>query len=367
MEQPSANSLTRLHRTQTAVVGNNRGGLELSHEAPVPEAKNDIVLVRTMAVSVNPVDAKMAGPYVTTGAILGCDAAGVVEEVGPAAAQHKNEIKIGDRVCVVLMGMNPLEPSLGAFAEQVGARPISVIRLPDRVSFESGSALGTSFMTAGMALFKSLEIPGYPLAPNADALPVLVYGGSTATGTAAIQLLRLAGLAPVVTCSPHNFELVRSYGAEAVFDYRAPGCAAAIREQTRNGLRYALDCITTTESMQICYAALGRAGGRYTALDPYPLAVAATRKMVKADWVLGPTMLGKDIGWPAPHGRPTDPDAHEFAVKWTGTVQELLNQGLIREHLLLVQLGGLERVLDGIEALRAKKISGKKLVYKMVR
>ncbi|KAF2471758.1 putative zinc-binding dehydrogenase family oxidoreductase [Lindgomyces ingoldianus] len=356
-----------LRRTQTAVVGNDKGGLELSHEAPVPEVKNDIVLVRTMAVSANPVDAKMVGPYMTPGAILGCDAAGVVEAIGPVAAQHKNNIKVGDRVCVVVMGMNPLEPTLGSFAEHVGARPISVIKLPDAVSFETGAALGTSFMTAGLALFKSLALPGYPLAPSATPLPVLVYGGSTATGTAAIQLLRLAGFTPVATCSPHNFDLVKSYGAEAVFDYRSPDCGAAIRAHTRNGLRYALDCITTTESMQLCYASLGRAGGRYTALDPYPLAVAATRKIVKADWVLGPTMMGTNIGWPAPHGRPADPEAYEFAVKWTATVQELLNKGLIREHLLSVQQSGLEGVLEGIEALRAKKISGKKLVYMIVK
>lgn len=354
-----------IHRTQTAVVGNSSGGLELSHSVPVPEVEDDIVLVSTRAVSVNPVDSKMIGPYMTAGGILGCDAAGVVESLGPAAANHKNNIRVGDRVCCVLMGMNPLEPGLGAFAEHVGARPIGVMKLPDDVSFESGSAIGTSFMTAGLALFKSLDLPGYPLAPSTKPIPVLVYGGSTATGTAAIQLLRLAGFAPVATCSPHNFDMIKSYGAEAVFDYRSPDCAASIRKYTSNGLRYALDCITTTESMQISYACLGRAGGKYTALDPYPPAIAATRKMVKADWVLGPTMLGRDIGWPAPHGREADIDAYKFAVKWTATVQELLNKGFIREHLLSEQPDGLGGVLDGIEALRAKKISGKKLVYKV--
>lgn len=354
-----------MNRIQTAVVGNHQGDLELSHKAPVPEVRDDIVLIRAMAVSVNPVDAKMVGAYMTPAAILGCDVAGVVEEIGPEASQHSNGIRVGDRVFAILMGMNPLEPSLGAFAEYVGARPVGVIKLPDTVSFERGSALGTSFMTAGLALFKSLGLPGYPLAPSPKPVPVLVYGGSTATGTAAIQLLRLAGFLPLATCSPHSFELVRSYGAEEVFDYHTPDCAATIRSYTRNGLLYALDCITTTESMEICYGAIGRVGGKYTALDPYPMAVAAKRKIIKADWVLGPTMLGKDIGWPSPHGRSADPEAYEFAVKWTRTVQDLLQRGLIREHPLLVQSTGLEGVLDGIKAIRAKKISGKKLVYKL--
>ncbi|KAK3935592.1 putative zinc-binding dehydrogenase family oxidoreductase [Diplogelasinospora grovesii] len=355
--------LNGLNRTQTAVVGNDKGGLELSTEAPVPEVRDDIVLVRAVAVSVNPVDAKMIGPYVTPGAISGCDFAGVVEAVGIDAA--KNDIKIGDRVCAAIMGQNPLEPSLGAFAEHVGARSSSLIKLPDSVSFETGSGLGTSFMTAGMALFKSLGLPGYPLAPSAKNLPVLVYGGSTATGTAAIQLLRLAGFVPIVTCSPHNFELVKSYGAEAVFDYHTPGCAAAIRAHTRNGLKYALDCITTRESMQICYGSIGRAGGMYTALDPYPETVAATRKIITPDWVLGPSMLGRDIGWPAPHGRPADHAMYAFGVRWRDTLQELLHREVIREHPQYVQSGGLERVLDGMEGLREKRVSGKKLVYKI--
>ncbi|KAH8707652.1 hypothetical protein GQ44DRAFT_715601 [Phaeosphaeriaceae sp. PMI808] len=62
-----------------------------------------------------------------------------------------------------------------------------------------------------------------------------------------------------------------------------PECAPKIRAYTKNGLRYAFDCITSRESMQICYASLGRVGGRYTALDPYPADVATTRKIIKAD------------------------------------------------------------------------------------
>ncbi|KAI1117105.1 putative zinc-binding dehydrogenase family oxidoreductase [Nemania sp. NC0429] len=353
-------SLSSLRGTQTAIVGTDEGIVELSHNVPMPEANGDVVIVRTMAVSVNPVDAKMRGPYVTAGAIGGCDFAGIVEEIGPDATKYG--LKIGDRVCAAIMGMNPLEPSHGAFAEHVGAHGSALLKIPAAMSFEQASALCTCFMTCGLALFQSLQLPGDPLSPSAKRLPVLVYGGATATGTAAIQLLRLAGFAPVVTCSPHSYELVKSYGADVAFDYHEANCATQIREHTKNALRYALDCITTTQSMQTCYAALGRAGGRYTALDPYPEAVAASRKVVKADWVIGPAMLGLEIRWPAPHGQAADPALFAFGQKWKATVQQLLDKGVIREHPLLVQTGGLEKVLDSMEAIRAKKVSGRKLV-----
>ncbi|KAF2175884.1 NAD(P)-binding protein [Zopfia rhizophila CBS 207.26] len=346
---------------QTALVGTPDGAIRLSNDAPIPEATGDRILIRTKAVSVNPVDTKMTGPYVTAGAVAGFDFAGVVEQVGPEAT--KCHIRVGDRVCTAIMGMNPHDPTVGAFAEYTAAVEWILLKLPPSLSFEEGASLGISFMTTGLALFKSLGLPSNPLEPSTQPLPVLVFGGSSSTGTAAIQLLKLAGFEPVATCSPHNFDLAKSYGASAVFDYQAPGCTADIREYTKNGLRFVLDCISTTASMQFCYQALGRAGGKYTALEPYAEAVAHTRKVVKPDWIMGPQMLGKEIAWPEPHWRPADPEMGEFGATWTATLQKLLDRGLIRPHPIVVKQGGLREVLGGIDDIRSKKISGKKLVY----
>ncbi|KAL9571859.1 hypothetical protein ACKAV7_004005 [Fusarium commune] len=151
-------------------------------------------------------------------------------------------------------------------------------------------------MTTGLALFKSLDLPGNPLEPTTEPIPVLVYGGSSATGTAAVQLVKLAGFEPIATCSPRNFELVKSYGASAVFDYQDPNCTADIRKHTKNKIKYALDCISTTSSMQFCYQAM--------------VALA----VVKPDWIMGPQMLGKEIRWPEPHWRPANAEMGEFGV-----------------------------------------------------
>lgn len=104
-----------------------------------------------------------------------------------------------------------------------------------------------------------------------------------ASSTAAIQLLQLAGFASLVTSSPGHFELVKSYGAAAVFDYTSLNCATEIRNYMKNNLQYSLDCVTLVESMKLCYSTLGHAGGNYTGLDPFLETVAATRKVVKPD------------------------------------------------------------------------------------
>lgn len=236
-------------------------------------------------------------------------------------------VPAGDRTCASIIGINPLEPTRGAFAQHVGNPTSALLRIPANMSFETATALCTCFIPSGLALFQSLQLPGSPAVPSTKPLQVLVYGGATAIDTATIQFLRLAGFVPIVTCSPHSNELVKSYGAAAAFDYKGLDCTAQIRRHTKNGLDYALDCVTTRDSMQIGYASLGRAGGRYTALDQYPEDVAAKRKIFKADWVIGSSTLGIDIEWPAPHGRNADPEAFQFGVRWKGVVQDLLDQG----------------------------------------
>lgn len=119
-------------------------------------------------------------------------------------------------------------------------------------------------VTACMALFGSLGVPSELLqSPTTkDKLTVLVYGGATSTGTAAIQLLSRCGVNVITTCSAGSMAMVESYGADKCFDYNEASCGEDIRSFTGNALDYALDCITTESSVKICYRALGRCGGK---------------------------------------------------------------------------------------------------------
>lgn len=100
-------------------------------------------------------------------------------------------VQIGDRVAGVVQSSNPLQPDVGGFTEYIGATGFVTMKIPDAMSFEEGAAIGSGIGTMGMALFHSLEVPGYPTEPAFKPKYVLVYGGSSATGTMAIQLLKL--------------------------------------------------------------------------------------------------------------------------------------------------------------------------------
>lgn len=174
-------------------------------------------------------------------------------------------LKLGDRVCGSADGMEGLRPQSGAFAEYASMDGGMALKMPDDMSFETGAGMGLRIATAGMALFHSMGISPELLenpATGDQVFDVLVYGGATSTGTLAIQLLKHCGLRVITTCSPRNFDLVKSYGADVCFDYNLPTCGEDIRAYCNNALDYAIDCITEESTLRICYQAIGRLGGK---------------------------------------------------------------------------------------------------------
>lgn len=173
-------------------------------------------------------------------------------------------IKCGDRVAGLADGMEGLRPQSGAFAEYVSVDGGMCFKMPQDMTFAEGASMPLRIVTACMALFGSLEVPSELLqSPTTkDPLTVLVYGGATSTGTAAIQLLGRCGVTVVTTCSKSSMAMVEGYGADKCFDYNEASCGEEIRKYTGNALDYALDCITTESSVKICYQAIGRCGGK---------------------------------------------------------------------------------------------------------
>ena len=229
------------------------------------------------------------------------------------------------------------------------------IRLSDNVSFEDAATLGVGITTVGQGLYQSLGLP-LPPAKVGEPTTVLIYGASTATGTLAVQYAKLSGLTVIATASPHNFELVKSLGADQVFDYKDPDCGAKIREATNNKLKLVFDTISEKGSPALCAAAMSSEGGHYSALLPvkdFP------RDDVRNSWTLGYTVLGEKYS----DQIPAKQEDWEFGVEFWRLSAELLNSGKIKAHPAEVRKGGLEAIPQGIEDLKEGTVSGVKLVY----
>jgi len=178
-------------------------------EIPQPAANE--VLVRVRAAAVNPLDwhYMRGSPYFMRlgsgigkpkDTRMGVDFSGVVAAVGPDVKRFKP----GDEV---FGGRN------GAFAEFVVVPEDRAIALkPESVTFEQAAAVPIAALTALQALRDSGQMqPGDK---------VLINGASGGVGTFAVQIAKAMGAEVHGVCSTRNVEMVRSLGADRVFDYK---------------------------------------------------------------------------------------------------------------------------------------------------
>jgi NADPH2:quinone reductase len=180
-----------------------------------PSAEGRDLLVRINAVSVNPVDTKMRvrqEPEPGGWAVLGYDAAGVVEAVG---AEVKN-FKPGDAVFYA-GAIN--RPGTNSEYHLVDERIVG--RQPESLSDAEAAALPLTAITAWEMLFDRLKVK-HPTAQGGDK--ILLVGGAGGVGSITIQLLRaLTDLTVIATASrPETQDWVRECGAHHVIDHRQP-------------------------------------------------------------------------------------------------------------------------------------------------
>lgn len=186
---------------------------------------------------------------------------GTVVRVGPKVTK---DFRPGDRIAGFTHGVNAVEKEDGCFGEYAVVKGDVQCKLPNNISDEDASTLGVGITTVGQALYQSLGLP-LPGTEKANE-PLLIYGGSTATGSLAIQFALLSGCQVITTCSPRNFDFVRDLGAVKAFDYNDPDCAKKIREHTKDKLTRALDCISEGESPKISTEAISSKGGQVSYL-----------------------------------------------------------------------------------------------------
>ncbi|KAG6360408.1 hypothetical protein INS49_011468 [Diaporthe citri] len=348
------------------VVGSN--DLVVTKDTALPVLARSELLVRVACVSINQVDGKSADMSPTPGGTSGTDFSGVVVALG--ADVDTGKWRIGDRVMGGIFGNNPLRHDNGAFAEYAAVPDRLVWHIPASMDFATAASLPAALATVGLSFFQYLQIPmPDPTGPlqlemgkGTNPTYVLVYGGGTATGAMAIQVLRLLGLTPITTCSEASAARSIELGASATFDYRSPNCGTEVLDHTSGSLALALDCISSSDSMAACYKALGPAGGRYVALDPFPLR-GHTRRSVEPDWICGYTQFGHDVAWAPPFDLDARLDDRATAEAWYVLAQRLLDEGMVVPQPLELRRGGLAAVGEGMHQVRKGQIKGKKLVY----
>lgn len=187
--------------------------VEFSADMPVAGARD--LLVRVLAVGVNPVDTKVRKLLGETRQdpprVLGFDAAGIVADVGDEVAGFA----VGDEVYhagdVTRAGSN-------AEFQAVDARLVA--KKPVAWTFEEAAAVPLVALTAWELLFERM---GVDLEGADEGKALLVINGAGGVGSALIPLARAAGLRVVATASrPETVAWCKRLGADEVINHREP-------------------------------------------------------------------------------------------------------------------------------------------------
>lgn len=182
-------------------------------EVPKPSPKDNEVLVKVYSSTVNRTDSGLrsaeyfisrffTGLFRPKYQILGCEFAGVVEEMGKNVAAFK----VGDKI----FGFN--DKTFGGHGEYLTiAESDAITTIPDGYSFDEAAAF-----TEG-AHYALIDIRAANVKPGQN---VLVYGATGAIGSAAVQLLKHFGAIVTAVCGTKHMVLVKSLGADTVIDYQ---------------------------------------------------------------------------------------------------------------------------------------------------
>lgn len=195
-----------------------RSALRLA-DVPIPELREDEVLVEVHAAGVNLLDAKIRSgefklvlPY-RLPLVLGHDVAGVVAKVGPRVRQFKP----GDEVYA-----RPDDFRIGTFAEFVAVKETSLALKPAGLTMEEAASIPLVALTAWQALVERAKLQ--------KGQKIFIQAGSGGVGTIAIQLAKHIGATVATTTSSSNIALVKRLGADVVIDYKTQDFADVLRE-----------------------------------------------------------------------------------------------------------------------------------------
>lgn len=187
--------------------------IDVELEKPQPDGHDLLVAIR--AIAVNPVDYKIRAPkdqkVDPCPKVLGWDAAGVVEAVGPEVTLFAPGDEVFYAGDLTRQGTNS---EFHLVDERiVGSKPQSL-------DFAHAAAFPLTSITAYEAFFDRL---GIDVDGGNDGDTVLIVGGAGGVGSIAIQLAKIAGLKVIATASrPESIRWVEELGADHVINHREP-------------------------------------------------------------------------------------------------------------------------------------------------
>jgi len=331
------------------------------------------VLVQTVASGVCHSDLHFVDGYYQfpAPAILGHEAAGIVEAVGP----HVTEFKPGDHVIACLSVFcghcsycltgrthlcqsrpvrTPQEPpklswkgaavnqfaNLSAYAEQMLVHENGLVKVRDDMPLDRGALIGCGVTTGVGAVLNTARVEA--------GATVAVYGAG-GVGLAVIQGARIAGAGMIIAVDVFEKKLAqaRELGATHTVDASKGDPVKAIRELTGGGVEYAFEAIGLKKAAEQAFECI-RPGGTATVIGMIP--VGQKIELEGSVFLREKRIQGCSMG------------SNRFKVDMPKYV-DFYQRGLLRLDEMITRRGRLEDVNDAFRAMKAGEVARTVLMF----
>ncbi|KZV67572.1 GroES-like protein [Peniophora sp. CONT] len=343
------------------------GRMELGlRDTPTPGAGQ--VLVRNIAVALNPVDAYIQsmglGIENRLPALAGCDGAGEVYKLG--ADVHG--WSVGDKVFYQGHTTN----DTWTFQEYTIVAAARMAKIPPNVTAEQASTIPLALATAALGIYVEKkdglrpdrsDLGGAGLTPpwkaggrgKYEGKAALVISGSSSVGQIALQLLKASGFSPLITtASKHNEAYCKAAGATHVIDHKDVPYAelpVAITEVLcETPVSFIYDAWSRGGSQQAAYSLLAPGGSMCTVMPP------EVGERAKED------AQGRRVV--IPYGSVNVEYHHKFGTEMYAHLTEMLETGELKSNNVKLLDGGFEAIPAGCDEL-LQGVSGVKLVARV--
>lgn len=317
-----------------------------------PEAGQ--LLVKNESVALNPIDWKVQrlgllfqeSQYPI---IVGTDVAGVVVQVG----EEVSEYQIGDRVFF----QGAMTHTKAGYQEYTITDAATTAKIPPSITFDQASSIPVALAAAVVGLYAPTP-HGAGLKDPFDAegrgaytcKPVLIIGGATSVGQAAIQLARLSGFFPILTvASVSHTEYLQSIGATTVLD----------RYMSSSDLFSAVKYASGSKPIEVVYDSVSSGETQrfaYQITAPSGMLLVVNQPNIEDKEMVEHKKIVKVIGFfTSPHTRP-------LGERLYAKLEELVRDGDIKSSRVEVIPGGLTGVENGLQKLQNNQVSRTKLV-----
>ncbi|OUS24675.1 hypothetical protein A9Q98_13190 [Thalassotalea sp. 42_200_T64] len=198
------------------------------NETDIPEIADDECLLKVKSFGVNRADLlQRAGKYPAPAGespILGLEVCGDIVKTG----DQVNSFSINDRVFGLVAG--------GGYAQYVKIKAAHMMSLPDQLSYVQGAAIAEVYLTAFQSLFSIAKLKAND--------HILIHGGASGVGTAAIQLAKAIGAKVTVTISnERKAQACKALGADNIINYQQQDFVAWKKQHVKPGFNVILDIV----------------------------------------------------------------------------------------------------------------------------